>query len=111
MTQLATPLISDQLTAPFPKELCTRVTVYTKDQRVLVKEYIGYEGGIDNPMPQDRVVEKFHWLSEAFADENLRRRLIQSGQQLDTRPILDLMSLLAGVRPSAVFPKTHGGIQ
>jgi 2-methylcitrate dehydratase len=38
---------------------------------------VGYEGGIDNPMSWDRVVEKkFHWLSEAFADENLRNRII-----------------------------------
>jgi 2-methylcitrate dehydratase len=101
----------EQLTARFPKELCARVTVFTKDQRVLVKEHIGYEGGIDNPMSWDRVVEKFHWLSEAFADEDLRSRLIQAVKQLDTRPIWDLMVLLAQVRPTEVFPKTHRGIQ
>jgi 2-methylcitrate dehydratase len=100
-----------QFTARFPKELCARITVYTKDQRVLVKEHIGYEGGTDNPMSWDRVVEKFHWLSEAFADEYLRNRLIQMVQQLDVHPISDLMDLLGQVRPSAVFPKTHPGIQ
>ena len=101
----------EQFTARFPKELCARITVYTKDQRVLVKEHIGYEGGIDNPMSWDRVVEKFHWLSEGFADENLRSRLIQAVQQLDSRPISYLMLLLAEVRPTAAFPKTHRGIQ
>jgi hypothetical protein len=40
----------EQFTARFLKELCARITVYTKDQRVLMKEHIGYEGGIDNPM-------------------------------------------------------------
>ena len=77
----------------------------------LVKEQLGYEGGLANPMSWDRTVEKFHWLSEAFADEDLRARLIQAVQQLDARPISDLMDLLAQVRPTAVFPTTHPGIQ
>jgi 2-methylcitrate dehydratase len=72
----------------------------TKDQRVFVKEQHGYEGGLNNPMSWDRTVEKFHWLSEAFADEDLRKRLIQVVQQLDARPISDLMDLLT--RPGPV---------
>jgi len=101
----------EQFTARFPQELCARVTVRTKDQRVLKKEHIGYEGGLDNPMSWDRVVEKFHWLSEGFADDDLRDRLIETVQQLDTRPVSDLMNLLAQVRSTTVFPKTHPGIQ
>jgi 2-methylcitrate dehydratase len=101
----------EQLTARFPQELCARITVRTKDQRVLKKEHIGYEEGLDNPMSWDRVLEKFHWLSETFADEDLRNRLIETVQQLDTRPISDLMDLLAQVRSTVVFPKTHPGIQ
>jgi 2-methylcitrate dehydratase len=77
----------------------------------LVKEQLGYEGGLANPMSWDRTVEKFHWLSEAFADEDLRTRLIQAVQQLDAKPISDLMDLLAQVRSGAVFPTTHPGIQ
>jgi 2-methylcitrate dehydratase len=61
-------------------------------------------------IPWSRVLEKFHWLSEAFADEDLRSRVIQAVQQLDAR-ISDLMDLVGQVRPSAVFPKTHPGIQ
>jgi hypothetical protein len=56
----------------------------------LVKEHLGYEGGLDQPVSWDRVVEKFHWLSEAFAEADLRDRLIQTVQQLDLRPISDL---------------------
>jgi 2-methylcitrate dehydratase len=52
-----------------------------------------------------------HPLSEAFADEDLRTRLIQAVQQLDAKPISDLMDLLAQVRSGAVFPTTHPGIQ
>jgi 2-methylcitrate dehydratase len=101
----------EQLTARFPEELCSRVTVFTKDKRVLVKEHLGYEGGLDNPMSWDRTVEKFHWLSEAFASEELRNRIIHVVQRLDSRPLSALMELLAIVHPAAVFPKTHKGIQ
>jgi 2-methylcitrate dehydratase len=62
----------EKFTARFPQELCARITVHTKDQRTLVKEHIGYEGGIDSPMSWDRVVEKFYWLSEASAEASLR---------------------------------------
>jgi 2-methylcitrate dehydratase len=66
----------EHFTARYPRELNARVTIYTKDQRELVKEQLGYEGGLTNPMSWDRTVEKFHWLSEPFADEDLRGRLI-----------------------------------
>jgi 2-methylcitrate dehydratase len=87
----------EKLTARFPQELCARITVQTKDQRTLVKEHIGYAGGIDNPMSWDRVVEKFH--------------LIHAVQELDARPISALLDLLGMVRPTATFRKTHHGIQ
>jgi 2-methylcitrate dehydratase len=101
----------EHFTARYPKELNARITISTKDQRVLVKEQLGYEGGLANPMSWDRTVEKFHWLSEPFADEGLRGRLIEAVQQLDARRTSDLMDLLAQVRPTAVFPATHPGIQ
>jgi len=101
----------EQFTARYPRELNARITIYTKDQRVLVKEQLGYEGGLANPMSWERTVEKFHWLSEPFVDEDLRGKLIEAVQQLDSRPIWGLMDLLAQVRPSAVFSATHRGIQ
>ena len=101
----------EQFTARYPKELNARITIHTKDQQVLVKEQLGWEGGLTNPMSWDRTVEKFQWLSEPFADEDLRGRLIEAVQQLDARRISDLTDLLAQVRPNAVFPATHRGIQ
>jgi hypothetical protein len=95
----------------YPRELNARVTIYTKDQRALVKEQLGYEGGLTNPMSWDRTVEKFQWQSESFADQDLRSRLIEAVQQLDERPISELMILLSEVRTAAVFPATHPGIQ
>jgi 2-methylcitrate dehydratase len=100
-----------QLTARFPKELAARITVTTKDHRVLVKEHLGYEGGIDTPMSWERVVEKFHWLSEGSADEALRSALIEAVQQIEVRPISELVGLLAKVKPTAIYPRTHAGIQ
>ena len=101
----------EHFTARYPKELNARITIHTKDQRILVKEQLGYEGGLTNPMSWERTVEKFQWLSEPFADEDLRGRLIEMVQPLDSRRISDLMDLLAQVRPTAVFPATHPGIQ
>jgi 2-methylcitrate dehydratase len=101
----------DQFTARYPTELNARITIYTKDQRTLEREQLGWEGGLTNPMSWDRTAEKFHWLSEPFADENLRSRLIEAVQQLDARPISYLMDLLAQVRPAAVFTAIHPGIQ
>lgn len=98
-----------QLTARFPQELAARVSVRTKDGRTLAKEHLGYEGGIDQPMSWSRVVDKFHLLSERF-DEALRNRIVQTVQQIDARPISDLMNLLAQAQPTAVFPKTRRGI-
>jgi 2-methylcitrate dehydratase len=100
-----------QFTARFPQELGARITVHTKDGRELVVEHIGYEGGLDKPMSWDRVVEKFHWLSEAYADGQLRSRIIGAVQEIDSRPISHLMDLLGQVRPSADYPITHPGIQ
>jgi 2-methylcitrate dehydratase len=101
----------DRFSARYPQELSAAITIRTKDKRVFVKEQHGYEGGLNNPMSWERAVEKFHWLSEAFADEDLRNRLTDVVQQLDERPISDLMDLLAQVRRVAVFSKTHPGIQ
>jgi 2-methylcitrate dehydratase len=101
----------EQFTARHRRELSARITIHTKDQRTLMKEQVGYEGGLTNPMSWDRTVEKFQWLSEPFADDDLRSRLIETVQQLDERPISDLTDLLAQVRPAAAFPATHPGIQ
>ena len=101
----------ERFSARYPHELSARVTIRTKSQRVFVKEQDGYEGGLTNPMSWERTVEKFHWLTEAFADEELRSRLIGAVERLDTSELSDLTDLLAQVQPNAVFPTTHPGIQ
>ena len=101
----------EQLTARFPQQPGARIIVHTRDARVLVTEHIGYEGGLANPMSWHRVVEKFHWLSEAFADEGLRRESSTPCNSSNSRPLGQLMGLLAEVRHRAVYPTYHPGIQ
>jgi 2-methylcitrate dehydratase len=91
-----------EFSARYPRELNARITVHTKDGRELKQEKRGYEGSLAKPMAWDRVVEKFHWLSEAHADAALRGRIIEVVQTLDERPLSDLMSLLAAVKPVVI---------
>ena len=100
-----------EFSARYPRELNARITVRTKDGRELMQEKLGYEGSLTNPMSWERVVEKFHWLSEAYADATLRGRIIKVVQTLDERPLSDLISLLAIVRPVATYATLHPGIQ
>jgi 2-methylcitrate dehydratase len=53
----------EQFTARYPQELCARIAIRTKDQRILIKEQLGYEGGLANPMSWDWTVEKFQAIS------------------------------------------------
>ena len=100
-----------EFSARYPQELNPRITVHTKDGRELKQEKLGYEGSLANPMSWERVVEKFHWLSEAYADAALRGRIIEVVQTLDERPLSDLMSLLAAVKPVVTYATAHPGIQ
>jgi 2-methylcitrate dehydratase len=97
--------------ARYPQELNARITIHTKNGGEFVQEKLGYEGSLANPMSWERTVEKFHWLSEAYADPDLRDRIIQAVQELDRRPLSDLMGLLAAVKAVATYPAKHPGIQ
>jgi 2-methylcitrate dehydratase len=98
-------------TAQYPQALNTRVTIRCKDARVFSKEHVGFEGGLDNPLTWERTVEKFHWLSEPYADEALRDQIINLVAALDEHPISELMQLLAKVSPEPRYPAKHPGIQ
>jgi 2-methylcitrate dehydratase len=101
----------DAFTARYPHELCTRITIKTKDGRAFDREQVGYEGGLGNPLSWERAVEKFNWLSEPFADAELRHKIVEAVMKIDERPIADLMGLLGKVNSKAVYPVFHAGIQ
>ena len=81
------------------------------DGRVFSREHVGFEGGLDKPFTWERTVEKFHWLSEQYADETLRGKIIQLVSTIDEHPVKELMQLLAKVSPEPRFPVRHPGIQ
>ena len=89
----------------------TRVTIQCRDGRAFSKEHVGFEGGVDNPFTGERTAEKFHWLSEQYADEALRNQIVDLVSTLEEHPVAELMQLLARVNPEARFPVTHPGIQ
>jgi len=99
------------LTARYPRELGTRITIRTKGGKILDREQSDYEGGLGNPLSWEREVEKFNWLSEPFADAALRNGIIELVADLDQHSIEDLMNLLAKVSPRAVFPTTRHTFQ
>jgi 2-methylcitrate dehydratase len=101
----------DVFTAKYPHELNTRIAIKTKDGRTFDREQVGYEGGLGNPLSWERAVEKFNWLSEPFADAELRHNIIEAVMKIDERPVAELMSLLGKVNPQAVYPASHPGIQ
>lgn len=101
----------DQFTARYPHELNARISIDTRDGQTLSREQLGYEGGLGHPLSWDREVEKFNWLSEPFADAELRNAIIQTVSDIDQQPIERLMGLLQRVSPRPVFKANHPGIQ
>ena len=99
------------LTARYPRELGTRITIRTKSGKVFDREQSDYEGGLENPLSWEREVEKFNWLSEPFADAALRNDIIDLVADLDRHLVEDLMTLLSRVNPGAVFPATRHTFQ
>jgi 2-methylcitrate dehydratase len=98
-------------TSQYPDALNTRVTMKCKDGRVFSQAHVGFEGGLDTPLTWDRTVEKFHWLSEPYADNELRGRIVDLVSSLDEHSIPELMQLMTKVHPQATFPAQHPGIQ
>jgi len=101
------PLFSAQ----YPHALNVRITIKCKDGRVLTKEHVGFEGGLENPLTWERTVEKFNWLSEPYADSALRGEIIDLVSRLEAHSVADLMKLMTKVHPQATYPAKHPGIQ
>jgi 2-methylcitrate dehydratase len=89
------------LTAAYPGRTAARVHVVTRDGRTLSREQSDFEGSPTRPMSWERVVEKFDWLAEPFADEVLRAEIVSAVADLDQIPVAELAELLAAVSPTA----------
>jgi 2-methylcitrate dehydratase len=100
-----------RFTDGYPEHLGCRIVILTRSGNTYTKDQNGYEGGQDQPLTWERVVEKFHWLAEPYADASLRQAIIAEVENLGQRPVSVLMSLLARVNPDAKFPSTLRGVQ
>jgi 2-methylcitrate dehydratase len=96
------------LTAAYPGRTAARVHVETHDGRTLSREQSDFEGSPTQPMSWDRVVEKFDWLAEPFADHALRDDIVTAVNNLERIPISELAGLLSAVSPTARSRRTRG---
>jgi 2-methylcitrate dehydratase len=97
----------DSLTAGYPRAMPVRVHIGLTDGRRWSREQTDFEGAATRPLSWDRVVQKFHWLTEPYADDVLRADIIAAVADLDTISIATLTALLARVRSTCERPRTH----
>ena len=99
---------ASDLTEAYPERTQARVHIALKDGREFHREQSDFEGSPTRPMSWDRVVEKFHWLGEPFADGGLRAEIIDAVHRLDEIPVAQLARLLGAVSPGARRRRTRG---
>lgn len=99
---------ASDLTAAYPDRTSALVHVVTRDGRTLSREQSDFEGSPTRPMSWHRVVEKFDWLAEPFADAALRAEIVAAVHNLDQIPVAELTGLLSAVSPTAERPRTRG---
>jgi len=98
------------LTEAYPERTAARVHVVLNSGLEFDREQSDFEGSPTQPMSWERVVEKFHWLGEPFADRALRTKIIEAVQHLEEIPIIELAGLLGAVSPEAQRPRTRGRV-
>jgi 2-methylcitrate dehydratase len=99
-----------RFSAGYPDHLGCRIVIHTLSGQTHIKDQSGYEGGQDRPLTWHRVVEKFNWLAEPYADIALRKAIIAEVESLDGRPISSLIDLLAQAKRQATYPTTLRGM-
>jgi 2-methylcitrate dehydratase len=84
------------------------VQITLADGRTLAREQSDFEGSPTRPMSWNRVVEKFHWLAEPFADETLRSEIICAVERLGTIAVSELTGMLGAVSPTPRRQRSRG---
>jgi 2-methylcitrate dehydratase len=102
---------SDEYTRRFPDEMPCRVAVMLRNGRVLVAERRDFEGFPTRPTRWVTVVDKFERLAEPYTTRELRARIVETVEHLDTVPVGELRGLLARVRiPRRLRRSTWDGV-
>jgi 2-methylcitrate dehydratase PrpD len=96
---------ASDLTEDYPQRTAARVRVITRDGREFGREQADYEGSPTRPLSWERVVEKFHWLAEPFADDGRRADIVAAVEQLDDIPVAELAGLLGAVSANSQRPR------
>ncbi len=81
----------------FPGALPCRITVRTKDGRVLVKEKRDYEGFFTRPVSWERAIEKFGSLCPPSLPGELRERIVNEVGRLERIDVRRLTRLLGKI--------------
>ena len=97
----------ESLTAGYPLTTPVRVHIGLTDGRRWSREQTDFEGAATRPLSWERVVQKFHWLTEPYAEDALRADIIAAVADLDTISIATLTALLARVRRTPERLRTH----
>ncbi len=67
--------VSEELTARYPQEWCSTVTIRMKDGREFRREVVGAKGDPQNPLTTEEVVEKFNILTQSYISAEKQRRI------------------------------------
>jgi 2-methylcitrate dehydratase len=99
---------ADDLTAAYPERTATRVRVTLNDGRRFEREQSDFEGSPTQPMTWQRVVDKFNWLAEPFADDKLQAEIVDAVDHIEVISVAELTNLLAAVSPNPKGPRSRG---
>jgi 2-methylcitrate dehydratase len=97
----------DVLTAGCPGTTPVRVHIDLSGGARLSREQSDFERARTPPLSWQRKVEKFHGLSEPYADPARREDIVSLGEELDAQPVGELTALLARVSPTPLHPRSR----
>ena len=94
-----------KLTARYPQSTPVRIAVTMRDGRRVGRAQDDFHGAPSRPFSWTRTVEKFHWLTEPYADPGLRTAIVDAVAGLDDTPVSVLTDLLASVNAQPDNPR------
>jgi 2-methylcitrate dehydratase len=98
------------LTAGYPQTTPVQVSVTLRGGRRLFREQKDFEGVPSRPLSWERTVQKFHWLAEPYASDDLRNAIARHVEHLGDEPLSRLGGLLNQVSQQPRLPRTRHAI-